>query len=480
MKTRTCIGTLTLALFVHAASVCAADVAAPEKIDALVQPLVDSGWLYGAAVGLIDEKGTQIRGYGRVSEKDAHAPGADTVYEIGSISKVFTGMLLAQMVEDGLIKLDQPVQQLLGDTMTVPKGEREITVLDLATHSSGLPRMPGNFKPKDPTNPFADYTVEQLAQFLAGHKLARQPGAKSEYSNLGMGLLGHALAVKSGGSYESLLLARICKPLEMGDTRITLDDSLQSRLAQGHDAEGNPVANWDLPTLAGAGAIRSTATDMLKFLAANLGLTKTGFDGAIANTHRVHFRAPAEGGDEGLAWQIRRSDHVIWHNGQTGGYHAFAGFSPEKQVGVVVLVNSASMYSDAVGFRLLKLMMSGEAEPLKVPKAVQVVEADLEPLVGRYQLSALASVTISREKDQLLVQLTGQPAIKFYPESKTRFFCRLVEAAVSFEAGDDGQIARLVIHQGGQDLKAARIKNSPSKEVNHNDTKNTEKKTEKK
>jgi D-alanyl-D-alanine-carboxypeptidase/D-alanyl-D-alanine-endopeptidase len=458
MRINTCIGALLLAVFLHTKTVCAADVAAPEKIDALVQPLVEGGWMVGAAVGLIDENGTQIRGYGRISENDAQAPRADTVFEIGSISKVFTGLLLAQMVEDGLVKLDQPVQQLLGDTMTVPKGEREITLADLVTHSSGLPRMPGNFKPKDPTNPYADYSVEQMAQFLADHKLARQPGVKSEYSNLGMGLLGHALALKSGGSYETLLLARICKPLEMGDTRITLDDSLRSRLAQGHDADGNPVANWDLPTLAGAGAIRSTAADMLKFLAANLGLTKTGFDEAIANTHRVHFATPAEGGDEGLAWQIRRSDRVIWHNGQTGGYHSFAGFSPEKRVGVVVLVNSTSMYSDAVGFQLLKLLMGGDPEPLKLPKAIQVVEADLEPLVGRYQLSPIATVTISREKDQLFVQLTGQPAIKFYPESKTRFFCRLVEAAVSFEADEDGQIARLVIHQGGQDLKAARIK----------------------
>lgn len=457
MNTRNFVGAIVFAVLLPAASVRAADVAAPEKIDALVRPLVDGGWIYGAAVGLIDEQGTQIRGYGRISETIAQAPGADTVFEIGSISKVFTGLLLAQMVDDGQIKLDQPVQQLLGDTMTVPKGEREITLVDLATHSSGLPRMPGNFMPKDATNPYADYSVEQMAKFLAGHKLARQPGAKSEYSNLGMGLLGHALALKRGGNYESLLLAHICKPLEMGDTRITLDDSLQSRLAQGHDADGNPVANWDLPTLAGAGAIRSTATDMLKFLAAYLGLTKTPFDRAIANSQRVHFETPAEGGDEGLAWQIRRNDHVIWHNGQTGGYHAFAGFSPEKRVGVVVLVNSASKYSDAIGFQLLKLLMGGEPEVLKLPKTIQVVEADLEPLVGRYKLSALATVTISREKDQLLVQLTGQPVIKFYPESKTRFFCRLVEAAVSFEADDNGQIARLVIHQGGQDLKAAKI-----------------------
>jgi CubicO group peptidase (beta-lactamase class C family) len=450
-------GNALIVILLFASSIRAADVASPEKIDALVQPLVDGGWLYGAAVGLIDEKGTQIRGYGRISEQDATAPGVDTVFEIGSISKVFTGLLLAQMVEEGLVKLDQPVQQLLGDTMTMPKGEREITLVDLATHSSGLPRLPSNLRPSDMTNPYADYSVEMMGKFLASHKLARQPGVNSEYSNLGMGLLGHALGVKSGRDYESLVTTRICKPLEMAHTRITIDASLRGRLAPGHDGDGNPVPNWDLPTLAGAGAIRSTAADMLKFLAANLGLTKTGFDEAIANTHRVHFATPDEGGDEALAWQIRRRDHVIWHNGQTGGYHAFAGFSPEKHVGVVVLVNSASMYSDAVAFRLLKLLMSGESEPLKLPTAVPVVEADLEPLVGRYKLGPLATVTISREKDRLFAQITGQPRARVYPESKNRFFWRVVEAAVSFEAGDDGQFTGLVIHQSGQDLKAARI-----------------------
>ena len=218
------------------------------------------------AVGLVSPKGTQIIGYGRISDKDATRPGPDTVFEIGSISKVFTGLLLARLVEQKVVSLNEPVQKLLGDSMQVPKyGEREITLVDLATHTSGLPRMPNNFTPKDPKNPYADYTVEQMNEFLGRHKLVREPGQQSAYSNLGMGLLGHALALKAGKSYEALLRDEICKPLDMNDTVITLDASRQARFAQGHDADGNVESHWDIPTLAGAGAIRSTAADMLKF-----------------------------------------------------------------------------------------------------------------------------------------------------------------------------------------------------------------------
>ncbi len=239
---------------VHAAGAArAAELVDAAKLNALSKPLFDEKWLFGASVGFINEKGTQIVGYGKISDKDATAPGSETVFEIGSISKVFTGLVLARMVADGQVTLDEPVQKLLGDSMTVPQWEdRQITLVDLATHTSGLPRMPTHFNPKDPTNPYADYTVEQMAKFLAGHKLKYEPGKHAEYSNLAVGLLGHALARKSGTSYEELVRKMVCEPLAMNDTRITLDADEKARLAQGHDEDGKAAPNWDLPTLAGA------------------------------------------------------------------------------------------------------------------------------------------------------------------------------------------------------------------------------------
>jgi serine-type D-Ala-D-Ala carboxypeptidase/endopeptidase len=437
----------------------AAELVDAAKLDAMSKPLVDSGWIYGAAVGLINEKGTQIVGLGKMSDKDASAPRGDSVFEIGSISKVFTGLILARMVEAGEVALNEPVQKLLGDSMTVPKWEdRQITLVDLATHTSGLPRMPADFTPKDMTNPYADYSVAQLEKFITGCKLPREPGTLAEYSNLGMGLLGHALALKSGMSYEALLRKQVCQPLGMNDTRITLNAAEKARLAQGHDGDGNAVANWDLPTLAGAGAIRSTAADMLKFLAANIPLTKTPLAAAMADSQAVHFEVPDGGGSRiGLAWQLR-NDHVVWHNGQTGGYHAFACFSPEKRAGVVVLSNTATLQVDAWGFGLFKLLVSGEAEALKLPKTVKLEPEVLDSMSGDYEIAPQLNVAVTRQGDHLLMQLTGQPKVAFYPESTTRFYCRAVNATVTFEAGEDGAINKLVIHQNAQDLPAPKTK----------------------
>lgn len=436
----------------------AADLVDPAKIDALAGPLVDAGWIHGAAIGLIDQRGTQIVGYGSISQSNAATPGPDTLFEIGSITKTFTGLILAKMVEDGVVALDDPVQTLLGDSISVPKGEREITLVDLATHSSGLPRMPSNFAPKDAGNPFADYTVEQMAKFLGSHKLRRQPGERSEYSNLGVGLLGHALAHKVDTSYEVLLTKTICQPLGLGDTVITLDEKRKARLAEGHDFDDSPVPNWDIPTFAGAGAIRSTAADMLKYLSANMGLEATPLDAATRASHQVRFKNGDDAvNDMALAWHVRRKGNIIWHNGGTGGYHSYAGFSPDKKIGVVVLASTSTGHVDALALRLLELLETGSAEPVALPRTIELAADELEPLVGSYQLGPFATATVTRDGARLFVQLTGQPRIGLYPETKTRFYCRPVEASFDFETGDDGHVERMVIHQNGQDVPAKRI-----------------------
>ena len=451
-------GLLMLAA-VGPAKVPAADIVDPAKVDNLAAPLTEGGWAYGLAIGLIDEQGTQTLGYGRISESNAATPTPETLFEIGSITKVFTSTILAKLAEEGRISLDDPVQKLLAHTILVPKGkERQITLKDLATHSSGLPRMPSNFSPKDPGNPYADYTVLQMGQFLMKHKLQRQPGEKSEYSNLGMGLLGHALALKSGFDYESLVESKICGPLGMSNTRITLDDSDLERLAIGHDYDGTPVSNWDLPALAGAGAIRSTTGDMLKFLAAQLGLQKSDLDAAIAMTQQVQYENPeTQPYDLGLGWMLQRNGKIIWHNGGTGGYSSFCGMLTEKKIGVVVLGNTSSEYVTLLGFKLLKLAGGEEVEPLALRKVLPIAAEKLEPLVGKYKLKIGGVADVTRKDDRLFVQLTGQPRIGLYATSDTNFYCRPVDAKFDFELDDDGQAVRLVIHQGGQDIPGQRV-----------------------
>ena len=242
-----------------------------KQIDRLVQPYLDNKLVVGMTIGVLDKDHEEIIGYGSLSEADRRVPAGDTIYEIGSATKVFTGLLLADAVARGSVKLDQPAGELLPPGVKMPaQVDRPITLQDLATHVSGLPRLPDNLKPADPNNPYADYTVDNLYEFLNHHTLDRAPGQRAEYSNLGMGLLGHLLALKQQTTYEQLLRDRITTPLNMTSTTITLDADQKARLAPPHDADGSPNFNWDLPTLAGAGAIRSTATDMLRLAQANL------------------------------------------------------------------------------------------------------------------------------------------------------------------------------------------------------------------
>src|SRR5580693_7288776 len=225
----------------------------------------------GIIVGVIEPAGRRVVAYGNLANRDPRTLDGDRIFEIGSVSKVFTSLLLADMVNRKEVTLDDPAAKYLPENVRMPeRSGKSITLLDLSTHSSGLPPLPSNFKPKDLLNPYADYSVDDLYQFLSGYTLPRDPGSEFEYSNLGGGLLGHILAHRAGMDYESLIRTRITRPLSMPDTGITLSSSMNKRMAIGHNAMLAPAANWDIPTLAGAGGLRSSANDMLTFLEAFL------------------------------------------------------------------------------------------------------------------------------------------------------------------------------------------------------------------
>jgi serine-type D-Ala-D-Ala carboxypeptidase/endopeptidase len=246
----------------------------------------------GIVVGVIEPGGRRVVAYGNLANGDSRTLDGDTIFEIGSITKVFTSLLLADMVNRREVALDDPAAKYLPELVQMPeRSGKSITLHDLSTHTSGLPRLPSNFKPKDPFNPYADYSVDDLYQFLSGYELPRDPGSEFEYSNLGGGLLGHVLACRAGTDYENLIRSRITQPLGMPDTRITLSSSMKQRMATGHSGMLAPVANWDLPTLAGAGALRSSANDMLTFLEAFLGYRESPL--APAMKAMLEVRRPA-------------------------------------------------------------------------------------------------------------------------------------------------------------------------------------------
>lgn len=433
-----------------------------EQVAALAQPVIDSGAAVGLVVGWINADGRGVAGFGRARDDRDDVPDGDTLFEIGSVTKVFTSLLLADMAEQGLVALDQPVRELLPDKAgLLERDGRPIRLVDLATHTSGLLRIPNNMKPADVKNPYADYTVKAMYEYLADRGPRRTPGERFAYSNLGMGLLGHALALRAGKDFESLIIERIAAPLAMHSTRITLSEEDQPRLATGHDADGDAYPNWDLPTLAGAGALRSTADDMLNFLAAQLGICETPLSAAIAATHESrHDANPETLGKIALGWFVQGGDSpVLWHNGQTGGYHSFVGFRPEPAAGVVVLTNTGTGVIDALGFKCLDLLAGKEVEPLVLTIPIELDAETLDRYIGRYQLASSFVLDVTREDNQLFVQATGQDRFRVYAKSETEFFYRIVDAQITFHADDDGNVNELVLHQNGREMSAERIEN---------------------
>jgi CubicO group peptidase (beta-lactamase class C family) len=332
---------------------------ADQEVRSILDDRIAAGRGVGIVVGLLEADGRTRVVFAGSAGEGARPLGPQTVFEIGSITKVFTGTLLADMVERGEVSLSDPVANYLPRGVRVPsRGGREITLLDLATHRSGLPRLPANMPRADPANPYADYTGQHLYAFLSALELEREIGSTFEYSNLGVGLLGDALARGAGGSYEAVIRQRILDPLGMDKTGIELKGEILTWMAQGHNARNNPVPLWTASALAAAGALRSDVLDMLRFLDANLGEPGSDLEEAMRVAHRPRAGtapdADSEGPSIGLNWLIQPSGgtSILWHNGGTGGFRSFIGLDPDRGVGVVVLANSGHSVDD-IGVHLL-------------------------------------------------------------------------------------------------------------------------------
>lgn len=412
----------------------------------------------GIVVGVIDAHGRRFISYGALNQGDPRPLTADTVFEIGSASKVFTSLLLSEMVQDGEVKLDDPAANYLPSGFTMPeRGGRQITLIDLATHTSGLPRLPANLQPKDIANPYADYTTDQLYGFLSHYTLTRDIGSKYEYSNLGVGLLGDLLSRRAGKSYEAMVHDRIAGPLGMKSTVVTLSPALKARLATGHDGSLAAVANWDLPALAGAGALRSTGDDLLTFLGAELGYVDTPLRSAMKAQLEPRRPTGAPGLEIALGWHVLTTidGGVIWHNGGTGGYRSFMAFDPKTGVGVVALSNVGDEQGvDDIGMHILT------GTPLIPPRvvhhAIAVDEKTLARYVGAYQLTPNVPINVTLDGGHLFATIPGQPSFELFPEAPDTFFVKEVDAQLTFIADKDGKIVSLVLHQGGRDQTAPR------------------------
>jgi D-alanyl-D-alanine-carboxypeptidase/D-alanyl-D-alanine-endopeptidase len=338
----------------------------------------------GIVVGIVDERGSRVVSCGRIDNGTDKQVNGDTLFDIASITKPFTGLLLQDMIERGEMKLNDPVAKYLPKSVKMPaRNGKEITLLHLATHTSGLPHIASNLDPKRADQLFADYTVKELNAFLSGYQLTRDPGTKFEYSSLGMGLLGHVIALKARTNYESLVVDRICRPLNMDSTRITLTPELKSRFATGHNQFGETVPSWDRQTQLGGSALRSTANDLLKFVSANLGLTPNSLTPLMEKTHMVQLDQTL-GMDLGLAWIITsgpQGTKIVWHAGGAPGYTSFAGFDKTRHRGVVVLSSSWDLDVLTIGMLLLESEWQRDSHPTKISSQ------NADSYVGQYELS---------------------------------------------------------------------------------------------
>lgn len=410
--------------------------AADEDLEVMLHYLVEDGATPGIALGIIEADGSRRVLVNGTGGPDTRPLGPLSVFEIGSINKTFTGTLLADMAARGEVALEDPISKYLPEGVAAPSlNGVEVTLLHLATHRSGLPRLPDNHTPSDPENPYADYTVEKLYEFLSSHELRREPGAEPEYSNLGMGLLGHVLARAAGTSYRELLHERIFDPLGMDMTGYALEGEIAAWMTKGHD-EGEPAAYWfGTEAIDGAGGLRSNLEDMLTYLDANMGPPENDLERAMRVAQE--FRAPVEGPlSIGLGWTRReyQGRTIISHGGGTGGFSTMIGFDPDLGVGFVRLTNTRE-FPDDIGLDFLR-----RGPPLAIAE-VEVPRETLETYVGSYEMAPGQFMAVKLEDDgTLTVKVGGNVRFRMHAESDSAFFLKRTPWRFTFTRNAAGEV----------------------------------------
>jgi serine-type D-Ala-D-Ala carboxypeptidase/endopeptidase len=405
----------------------------------------------GAVVGVIEPSGQRIVVSGRSGAANGRALDGETVFQIGSLSKVFVGLLLADMVRRGEVALDDPAQKYLPSGVTMPQRGRPITLLDLSTHRSGLPSMPDNFRLEAEPNPVEAYTVDDLWQFLSHYQLTCEPGERYEYSNLAVSLLGRLLALRAGKDYERLLKERVLEPLGMHSTAIVPTVAMKARLAPGHDRYLQPVYVWEMKTLQASGSLRSTASDMLRFIGAYMSEPQARL--ADATALQLRMRSPQ---DErmSLGWFVQKigEREVYTHEGGKTGYRSAAAFDPQTRTGVVVLENARTDdRPSALALHLLTGRALPSAPEAPAPKPVVRLPPDiLQRYAGRYRAKD-GIVRVLQKRDHLLVSYgTGDEGLEFLAAGEREFFYSPGNDDITFDLDDKGVVTGMRIYGDGK------------------------------
>lgn len=437
------------------------DPAADAMREALA-PLYKDGVLQGGMViALVDptrDGGATYLRFGRTSAEIAETPGPDAIFEIGSVSKVLTALLLADAAARGEVTLDTEAAKLLPFGVRFPdKDGVRPTLAHLASHRAGLPTLPDNLAPQSLLDPYASFGPRQLYAYLERAELLFAPGEAYAYSNLGAGLLGHLLERKLGIAYEQAVQSRVLQPLGLAETWIAVPESEARRFVPGTSAGGDPTPPWSFDVLAGAGAWRSTPRDMVKLVTA-AAAAAVGEQAVFYDELRTSMKPIGEAAEDGdgmqvaLAWHIT-GEGVIWHNGMTGGHASFIGFDPATSKGVVVLASTASPLITRIGIGVFDVLAG---KPLDLGlDFVKLTEAQLDPLVGTYRLGDGEALQIARDGTRLFLAM-GAEKVRLFPRSETQFVVMELESSLEF-AVEDGKVLGFILRLPQGDIVAERV-----------------------
>jgi len=434
-------------------------------VEKAAAPLVEHRVVDGLSVGYIEGDHFGILHLGSSNQAEEKANFL-TLYELGSVSKVFTSLLLADAAVRGEINLDTAADVANPAGIHLPsRDDRSIKWIELSTHRSGLPRLATNMTPTDLVDPYRDYDSKKAAEFLNQYELPRQPGKSQEYSNFGASVLGYLIAAKAGKAYEQLLRERITEPLQMTDCTVSLTSDQKERLATPHDKYGSVTPPWTFADLPGAGGVHATMRDMMRFAKAQLNPPSGPLGEAIELAWKQHTAADASGPAMGLGWMIAGDGQTRWHNGQNGGSHSAIFINRKLKCSVVVLCNTAATNDiDQLAMRLIHKAAGLEVEP-ELGKTSDgdsdklAIDAKLRGrLVGRYQLTPDFIFDVQDDDGHLMVGITNQPTQEVFPDSRTRWSYRGVDATLEFKLPKTGLARSLVLHQNGVEQIARRIK----------------------
>jgi len=414
----------------------------------------------GIAVAVIENGVPRFVSHGTLAKDDPTPVDEHTLFEAGSITKVMTNLLLAQLVVDGRIDLDAPLTDYLPEGAVLPERDgKAITAFDLATHSAGFSGLPETLLARGLANPYSGYGADELMAWIARYELPRSIGESFEYSNVGTALLAQAIEHVSGQPYATLLQEQILDPLEMTETRLATTPGAIPGMATGHDAAGQPVPHWDMDAFAPVGALVTNTTDLAKFIAAASGAVESPLAPAFAIM--LERTRPTGGGTEsiGLGWFnfTEGGRDIAWHNGITGGFRSFAGYETASGNGVVVLSSMVTAAGiEDIGLHLLDPTLPLRAQPTP-RQAVEIDPAILPGYTGEYLLAPGVIISVTTEDNRLFAQLTGQQRFEIFPESAARFFFKVVDAQITFADPVDGAAPTLMLHQNGQNLPGMRV-----------------------